>query len=88
MQTVSSMDREQKTSVHIDAEIKAKEESNPLQQPDDLHETYFETNNQSPGLTKMEMFQADLQNIRTEMATDGDYNAFLFEYHIRSCLYR
>ena len=61
MQTVSSMDREQKTSVHIDAEIKAKEESNPLQQPDDLHETYFETNNQSPGLTKWKCFKLILK---------------------------
>ena len=85
---VSPTDSEQKTSVHIDAEIKAEEEFDPLQQPDNLYETYFETNNQSPGLTKMEMFQVDLSNIRPETTTDGDYNTFLFENYNRSCSYR
>ena len=82
LQIVPSIDSEQNKDIHVDVEIKTKEKLDSLQQATNLE------NEHSSGLTKIEIFQIDFENIRPGTTIDGDYNAFLFVSYIRNDSYR
>jgi len=45
-------------------------------QPKDIHENYFEKKDKSSSSKKNEIFQVDLETIRSETTTDGEFNGF------------
>jgi hypothetical protein len=72
MPTTSSVDKEQKTSVHINNdELKSLQSENRI---DEFHEKSSEDDYQSSALLRTNMFQGDLEIIRPEMTINGKFN--------------
>jgi hypothetical protein len=74
--------------VQIDTEVQVKKDFDSSQQPEDIHEEYFEKDDKSSAPQKFEIFRGDLETIRSEATTDGECNVFISDDYIQNCSYR